>query len=369
MKLTILLKDLLPSVQATSRSTGAKNLPVLQNILLQTAGNKLKLAATNLELGVIKTVNAEVFEQGEITIPARTFLELLSSLGEGSLEIEAKAEQLKVSTKNFTGEINGISASEFPAIPLSGDKGAVISPKILSKALPQITFAAASDEGRPVLTGILTEIKKDTLEFVATDGFRLAHKRVKTDDGSSYFKALIPRRTFEEVARLISEEIGEEDDKVEFTTSENQNQAVFKIGQTQLSSRLIEGQFPAWEKIIPKNFENRTILERTEFLKAVKLAAVFAKDASNVIKIETLDGKVKLISQAKELGSQETEIEAQTEGVAISIAFNSKFLVETLSVLSTNQVLVEFSGSLSPALIKPIGEEGLEYVIMPIRLS
>lgn len=369
MKLTILQQDLLPPVQAVARSTGAKNLPVLQNILLSTAGNKLKLSATNLEIGVIKVVGAEVLTQGEITVPARTFLEVLSSLGEQKLELEVKAEQLKVSTKNFTASINGILASEFPAIPLSSEKGVVVSCDLLAKTLPQITFAAASDEGRPVLTGILTEIKKETIEFVATDGFRLAHKKASIETSGPVFKALIPRRTFEEVTRLLGEEAEEKDKEVELTTSDSQNQVIFKIGQTQLSSRLIEGQFPAWEKIIPTEFENRTILDKGQFLKAVKLASVFARDASNIIKVETLEGKVKLSSEAKELGSQETEVEAQAEGGSLVIAFNSKFLIDVLSVCPTSQVLIEFSGSLSPALIKPVGEEGLEYVVMPIRLS
>lgn len=367
MKLTILQQDLLPPSQALTRSTGAKNLPVLQNILLSTAGAKLKLSATNLEIGVIKTVPAEVLEQGEITVPARTLLEVLSSLGEQKLDLEVKGEQLKVSTKNFSASINGISASEFPQIPLSSEKGVVVDCDLLSKTLPQITFAAASDEGRPVLTGILTEIKKETIEFVATDGFRLAHKKTNVETVGPTFKALIPKKTFEEVTRLLGEE--QEDGEVELTTSDSQNQAIFKIGQTQLSSRLIEGQFPAWEKIIPSQFENRTILDKGQFLKAVKLASVFARDTSNIIKVETLEGKVRLSSEAKELGSQETEIEAQTEGGLLVIAFNSKFLIDVLSACPTSQVLIEFSGNLSPALIKPVGEEGLEYVVMPIRLS
>lgn len=367
MKLTILQQDLLPKIQAVARSTGAKNLPVLQNILLSAASDKLKLSATNLEIGVIKTVSAEVLEHGEITVPARTLLEVLSSLGEQRLDLEGKGEQLKVSTKNFTAAINGISASEFPQIPLSSEKGVMLTADLLAKTLPQVTFAAAADEGRPVLTGILTEIKKETIEFVATDGFRLAHKKTNVLSNGPAFKALIPRRTFEEVTRLLGEE--QEDEEVELTTSASQNQAIFKIGQTQLSSRLIEGQFPVWEKIIPTQFENRTILDRGEFLKAVKLASVFARDASNIIKVETLEGKVRFSSEAKELGSQETEVEAQTEGGLLMIAFNSKFLIDVLSACPTSQVLIEFSGNLSPALIKPVGEEGLEYVVMPIRLS
>lgn len=377
MKISILQQDLLPALQATSRSVGIKaNLPVLGNILLQTEQGKLKISATNLEVGVIKKINAQVLEEGEVTVPARTFLELISALSGAKLELESSGEQLKVAAKNFNAIVNGIAAAEFPAIPLSTEQSVSISSRVLEQAVPQITFAAASDEARPILTGILTEIKKDTLELVATDGFRLAHKTVKLAPGEQEpFKALIPRRTFEEVVRLISEHLKSNkqdasvEDKVQVGTSENQNQMIFQIGQTQLSSRLIEGSFPTWEKIIPPSFENRTIVERGDFLRAVKLATIFAKDAASVVKVETGQGQIRLKSEAKELGNQETEIEAQVEGADIVIAFNGRFLVEALSACSSSQVSVEFSGNVSPAVIKPLGEEGLEYVIMPIRLS
>lgn len=371
MRFLILQQDLLPSLQAVSRSVGVRaSLPVLANILIQTENGKLKFSATNLEIGVIKRVNAQVEQEGEITVPAKTFLEIVSSLVGSNLEIEALGEQLRISTKSFNATLNGISAAEFPSIPLSSENSIMISSKLLQKTLPQITFAAATDEGRPVLTGILTEIKDSSLELVATDGFRLAHKKASIDGNpENPFRVLIPKRTFEEIVRLIAEDLGEEGEKVEVSTSENQNQMVFKIGQTQLSSRLIEGQFPSWDKIIPAEFKNRSVLDRQELLKALKLASVFAKDAANVVKLQTATNQLKLSSEAKELGQQQTEVEAQTEGEEIVIAFNSKFLIDALSAVASPQVSIEFSGNLSPALIKPIGEEGLEYVVMPIRLS
>jgi len=371
MKLSILQQDLLPALQSASRSSTKTTLPVLSNILLQTEDGKLKLSATNLEIGVIKKVNANITEDGEITIPARTLVEIVSALDGQTIEIESQAEQLKITTKNFNATINGISASEFPAIPLSSENSILIDAKVLSSSLPQITFAAASDEGRPVLTGILTEIKKDSIELVATDGFRLAHKTAKLESSTdSTFRSLIPRRTFEEVVRLISEDLGSsKDEKIEISTSEGQNQMIFKIGNSQLSSRLLEGQFPTWEKIIPTEFKNRTVVDRGELLKAIKLASVFAKDNSSIVKINTKESKLVITSEAKELGSQETDVDAQVEGEQILIAFNARFLIEALNATNASQVGIEFSGNLSPALIKPLGQEGLEYVVMPIRLS
>lgn len=372
MKFNILQQDLLPALQSVSRSVGVKStLPVLANILFQTENGKLKLSATNLELGIIKIINSQVIEEGELTVPAKTFLEIVSSLNGENLEIESNSEQLKISTKKFNATLNCIPASEFPAIPLSSGESIVLNSSVLLNSLPQITFSAASDEGRPVLTGILTEMTKGGVEFVATDGFRLAHKQVKiTGVGKDSLKVLVPRRTFEEVARLINEDLGASgEENIEVSTSENQNQMIFKIGSTQLSSRLIEGHFPAWDKIIPSKFENRTITDRVEFLRACKLASVFSRNEANIIKLKTFGKKIILTSEAKEVGSQETELEAQSEGSEIQIAFNSKYLIDILAVLQQSQISIEFSGNLSPALVKPVGEEGLEYVVMPIRLS
>lgn len=368
MKFSILQQDLLPVLQSVSRSCGVRaTLPVLANVLISAQGSKIRLSATNLEIGVVKSVGAVVETEGEITVPSRTFLEIVSSLGGEKIEVEATDDQLKISTKKFSATLNTIPAQEFPTIPLSSDKGVLVDAKVLSELLPQISFAAAADEGRPILTGILTEIKKGIIEMVATDGFRLAHQTAKLEGSDESFKALIPRRSFEEVARLISEE--GEVDKVGISTSENQNQVIFKVGQTEVSSRLIEGQFPAWEKIIPTSFQARVILDRHELLKAVKLASVFAKDSSNIIEIKTSPKSIKLSSSTKELGSQESELEANAEGEEMEIAFNGKFLIDALTNVNSAQLSLEFSGPLSPVLIKPLGKEGLEYVIMPVRRS
>lgn len=371
MKFSIAQSDLLPVVQSVARSCGVRStLPVLSNILFKAVGNEITLSATNLEIGVVKKIKAEVVDEGEITIPAKMFIDILSPLSGNKIEVEVSADQIHITTPTFNGILNGISAMEFPAIPLASERSTFLNADVLKNSLPQITFAAAADEGRPVLTGVFTELKEDVLEMVATDGFRLAHKKVHIEgEKRSPFKTLIPRRTFEEVVRLISEETSEENEVVEMSTSENQNQMVFKIGSTQLSSRLIEGQFPPWERIVPKSFENTTVINKAEILKAIKLASVFARDAANLIKIETGENKLKLSSEAKELGKQETDVDAKIEGSAITIAFNSKYLIDALSACNAQDIRMQFSGNLSPALITPLDDKTVEYVIMPIRLS
>lgn len=368
MKIKVTQQELLPIIQSVSRACGIRStLPVLANVLLSASGDILTLSATNLEIGVIRQLPAQVEEEGAITLPARTLVEIISSLSSGPIDLEASSDQLKISNPHFSATLNGISANEFPSIPLSSEQSITIESQALSESLPEISFAAAADDGRPILTGILTQIKKDTLELVATDGFRLAHKTTKVKEEGEDFKSLIPKRTLEEVARLISEEKNVKE--VEISTSENQNQVIFKIGSTQLSSRLIEGQYPSWEKIIPSTFENTCTVDRSELLKAIKLASVFAKDNANIVKIETQDSSLKITSEAKELGEQETSVACQSTGTPLTIAFNSKFLIDALNASPDSKVKVEFSGSMSAALIKPLSESGVEYVVMPVRLS
>ena len=366
MKFSILQQDLLPLLQSVGRSVGIRSaLPILDNILLSVEKGKLKIAATNLEIGVIEylTVDAEV--EGEITVPARTITEIVSGLGQTKIEIEAAGEILTIKSAKFKASINGISASEFPAIPISLEKG-VAFPKKAFSSLSQILFAAAVDEGRPVLTGVLTEVKTGRLDFVATDGFRLAHLSLAIPKDTPDFKSLIPKRTLEEVLKIFSES---DVDSINISTSSDQNQIIFNLGQTIVSSRLIEGVFPAWEKIIPNEFVSRVIVDKEMLLTAIKLAAVFAKSETNILIINVNKGILSLQSSTKEIGSQENEIEAETEGEEIQIAFNTKFLQDAISACPSSQLTMEFSGSLSAAQIKPIGIEGLKYIVMPVRLS
>lgn len=367
MKFSILQQDFLPALQSISRSVGVRaTLPILSNILLSSEGSKLKIAATNLEIGVIKLINAEIQDPGEITVPAKTLMEIVSSLSPVKIDLESSGELLNLSANKFKATINGTASSEFPVIPLSVSKGVIFKKEVLLSCA-SILFAAAVDEGRPILTGILTESSNGSLNFVATDGFRLANRKVKPDGKlTTGFRVLIPRRTFEEVLRILQEEGA---DEVEVSTAPNQNQIIFKIGLTIASSRLIEGQFPAWEKIIPEKTVLRSLVDRAELLRAVKLASVFAKNEANIVTLKISPERIILESSAKELGTQTNEIEGQTEGEELSIAFNAKFLQDVLTSCSGSQVMLEFSGPLSATLIKPVGAEDLKYIIMPVRVS
>lgn len=370
MKVKILQKDFYPGLQAVARSLGVRStLPVLSCVLIQTEKGNLKLSATNLEIGVVKIVEAEILQDGEVCVPAKTLLETIGSLPETDVLIEESNGLLKLAALNFKADLNTLPSGEFPAIPLAKEGKIKIPAGILKKALPEITYASAVDEGRPVLTGVLFEVKNKSLELVATDGFRLAHKKMDLE-GEESLRVIIPKRSLEEVFRLIDEELkGELDEKIEVATSENQNQIVFKVGKTLVSSRLIEGNFPSWEKIIPSEFKLRIILDKADLIKALKLSSVFAKDSANITKMTISEGRLTLSSQTKELGSQVTEIKAQTEGEGMEVAFNSRFLMDALSSITTSQVSIEFSGNLSASLIKPVGEDKTEHIVMPVRVN
>lgn len=370
MRIKILQQDLVGPLQSVSRSVGVKaTLPVLGNILFEAVDNKLKLSATNLEVGVIKQVNCEVIEGGSITIPAKTLNEVIASLSGLEIEFYIERDLLKIEAGRFKANLNGIGASEFPAIPSSENAGFKIPKEIFKETIPQISFASAVDEGRPVLTGLLTEIKDSRFEIVATDGFRLAHKTFANEKLAGInFKALIPRRTLEELVRLINEET-DDISEISVATTDNQNQVVFNIGQTVLSSRLIEGNFPTWEKIIPDKFVTQTVINKDELIKGLKLASVFARNEANVIRLKISGAGIKLTSETRELGHQDAEVEAAVTGEDLEVAFNSKYLLDAVSACPGVEQRINFSGSLSPTLVRPIEGEGLEYIVMPIRIN
>lgn len=365
MKFKLLQTDFLPILNSISRCVGVKaNLPVLGNILFSIENDQLKLAATNLEIGIVKFVKAEILESGEVTVPAKTLLETISGLSGLEVLFETTGDLVTISAGKFKASINGISSNEFPVIPTSNDF-LISFPKAVLKGCSTILFAAALDEARPILTGVLMQNSKEKLDFVATDGFRLAHHQVKLTNGSD-FKCLIPKRTFEELIRLTEEE---EFDQIEMAISKDQNQIIFKVGQALISSRLIEGNYPSWEKIIPVDIKSRTLVDKQLFNQAVKLASIFAKNEANILNLKVLKSQIQISSETKEIGSQQNEVEASTEGTELEIAFSAKFLNDVVSNINSSQLMIEFSGPLSATLIKPVGEEGLEYILMSVRTS
>lgn len=370
MKLSCLQENLSGGVSVVSRSVATKgSLPVLSNILLQTEAGRLKLSATNLETGIVTWVGAKIEKEGALTIPARILSDLISSLGPGKLDLQTDGQVLTIEAKGAHSKINGMAAEEFPTLPVVGeDPLLTIDPKVFSEAVGQVAFAAAADDSRPILTGILIKSQGTTLTLVAVDGFRLSERKITlTTEPKKEVSLVIPARTLGEVARLVSGD----SEPLHLYVAEAENQVIFKTSAFEISSRLLEGEFPDYEKIIPKSFGSSAAMETTDLMKAVRLAAIFAKDSANIVKLKFLPeaGKIVLSANTAEVGENETELESKVEGEAGEIAFNAKYLVDCLSNLDAEKITIHFGGPLSPGLVRMDGREDFLHLVMPVRIQ
>jgi len=366
MKVSVLQENLVKGLSVTSRSTTTKSqLPVLGNILLATKKGKLKLSATDLETGVNFYLGAKVEKEGAITIPSKVLLEFVSSLSAGKVDLEVKGDSLRLSSGNFKAEINGIGAAEFPKISgFSGQPSLVFEMKDFKEMVDQVVFAAATDEGRPVLTGVRLAMGSNGLVLAATDGYRLSVKKIKDFKFKELKKALIiPARTLQEVARIKDE------GKVKILLMKKNNQMVFGFEDVEVVTRLIEGDFPSFEKIIPEEKKTSLIVEREEMMKAVKIAAIFARETVNIVKFQISNDKLQISANAPQVGSNVSEIEVKTEGEENKIAFNFRYLLDFLNSVSDEEIIFEMTGPLNPGVFKPKDDVSLLHVIMPVRIQ
>lgn len=371
MKLQVLQENLSRALNITSRFVSPRaQLPVLANILLSANKNKLSVSSTNLETSINLSIGAKVEKKGEITAPARAITELVANLAKGTLTIEAKKELLKIQTPGFTSSVSGMNPADFPSVPQSvGKKPQVLPKDTFSGALSSVLFAASVDETRPVLTGVLFIFGPKKLQLVATDGFRLSQKKItlKSSNLEKIERIILPKNTLSELLRLTSEE-----DEIKFSLSAVDNQVVFGVGSATLTSRVIEGEFPDYEAIVPKNSLIKIRLDKEEFLRSVKLASVFARDSANVTKLRVKKGSILLSAESQQLGEQETQVDAKVEGdvgKGFEIAFNYRFLEDFLNSVSGEEIQVELTNAKSPAVFTDPKDSDFLHLIMPVRIQ
>jgi len=374
VKVSCLQENLARGLSIVGRAVATRStLPILGNIKLETDEGRLKLSATNLEIGIHCWIGAQVHEEGATTVPARLLSDFVNSLPPDRIDmnLNTRIQALHLQCARFTANIKSLDAQDFPLIPTAGADHAVqIDPELLREMISQVAFAAAADESRPILTGVLATFEDQTLTMAAADGFRLS---VRTEaigsraDGK--LEVIIPARALNELSRVL----GDETDPVEVTVTANQ--VVFHLATVELVSRLIEGNFPDYRQIIPTRHDIRARMPTQELLKAVRIAALFARDAANVVRLELTPGpeqtpgRVVVASSADQVGDNVGEVDAIIEGEAAVIAFNAKFLIDELSVLGTEEVALEMTTSSSPGVFKPVGQEGFLHVIMPMHLG
>ncbi len=371
MKIQILQENLNKGLNTASRSISSKaQLPILANVLIRTDKNRLQISATNLENGVSLWLGAKIEKEGEITIPARVLSEIVASLPAGKIDLEVVENSLSLSSSGYSAKLNGISATEFPKLPVYSEENLISLPseKLLS-AIDQVAFSAATDDSRPVLTGVLLKIKDKELSMVATDGYRLSLRKIELENPvKEEITLILPAKTLLEVARIISEEKGQ-NQQIGMGYTKEQNQVVFVFNDLELYSRVIEGEFPDYGKIIPQETNTKVLIDKESFNRAVKIVSVFARESANIVKLEIENGILKMSANSPQVGENTNSLEVKQEGEKIEIAFNFRFLQSLLNAVSTKEIILEASGSLSPGLFKESEKSDFLHLIMPVRLQ
>ena len=393
MRLSVLQENFSKGLSIVGRAVSSRStLPVLGNILLSTDDNRLKLAATNLEVGVSCWLGAQVEDDGAITLPARLLTDWVNSMQPDRIDMEMVVRQMSMHLKCGRSESNikGIDASEFPLIPTADGANALGLPAAtLRKIIDQVAFAAADakDTSRPALTGVLAKFEGDRLTLAATDGYRLSVRRTLLPAAApADISIIIPARSLGEVSRISGE--ADPDRPVEITVAPARNQILFRLfgrgegdkgafHQVDLVSQLIDAKFPDYHAIMPKGHNTRTVLDTAAFLRALKVASLFARDASDRVVFtitpgsDTLPGQITLKATSAEAGDNVSDLDALVEGVPIEVAFNARYMIEVLSVIDTPQVVLETTRSDRPGVFRPVGSgpEEFAHVIMPMQLQ
>jgi DNA polymerase-3 subunit beta len=373
MKLSCLQENLNKGLNIVGRAVATRStLPITQNILLSAEQSRLKLAATNLEMAVTCWIGAKVKQKGEITAPARLLTDFVNSLPNDLIEINlpTSGRILELKSGHFQAHIHGIDAADFPPIPQINDGiTTTIEASGLREGITQVAFAAATEESRPVLTGINTEFDGDQLSLVAADGFRLAiHKTTLNSQVKETTTVIIPARTLSELSRLL----GEQEEPVEITVNEKKSQILFRLKDAEIVSQLIQGSFPNYSQVIPQTYTTRAVVDISEFLRVTKMSSIFARDASGIVRLvitpgtELAPGKVTVSAQAEEVGDNVGEVDALIDGEESKIAFNVRYLSDVLAVLPQAQVALELTTPSSPGTIRPIGVDNYVHVVMPM---
>lgn len=365
MKVSVLKENLAKALSISGRVVSTRgSLEILSHVMLTTESGRLRVSATNLEVGINYWIGSKVEGEGTITVPARLFSDVISSLSSEKIELSLEEQTLHIHSGKDKLKIKGLSSEEFPLIPTIKDKITFsIKSEILKDSLNLVNFAAALDEARPVLSGVYIKGEGTTLTFAATDSYRLAEKTVTLDSKvAEDFEVIVPARTMMELARIIS------DVNEEIKVSINENQILFAANDIEFTSRLIEGQFPNYKTIIPEDNETKAAVSTSDFLNVLKVATLFARENANSINISVkAKGQIEVTATSAQLGDSDSIIEGTVTGKDGEIAFNGKYIIDVLNNLKDASVEFEMSGKLSAGMIRPAKRKDYTYIIMPLR--
>ncbi len=376
MKVSCLQDNLAKGLSIVGRAVSTRStLPVLANVLVATDHGRLRLSATNLEIVITCWVGAKVQEEGAITIPARTLTDLVNALPQDQVDLKLNetTQTVHVSCLRTQANIKGIDAQEFPLVPDPDKENQIrLEADVFKQMINQVSFAAASDDARPTLTGVSTTFSGSEVLMAATDGFRLSLRSAHIPGYvEEPFSVIIPARALTDVARIIDDDL----EAVYISLPKGRNQIIFNMDNVVLVSQLIDGTFPDYQPIVPTKKNTRTVVNTAEFRKACKTADIFARESSNTARISVDPGEgmapafATIVATSTETGDNEAQIEASVEGQPIEIAFNVKYMTEVLNVIETPQVALETTSAMEPGVVKPVGDNDFVHIIMPMQFG
>ena len=337
-------------------------LQILDGILLETVNNKLKLTATDLEIRIETYLDCDIIEEGAIVVNSRIFGDIIKKLPNSSINLEVEDNNINITCENSEFNILGNSPNEYPELPPIINQNSFNIPKDLFKsAIRQTVFATTQDETRPILTGVLLEISNGIGSFVALDGYRLALRSIPIDLKDN-IKIVIPGRVLGELNKIL-----EDDEDLIITTAPGH--VIFDMGDTVVSSRLLEGQFLNYKDIIRKEHKTNVIVNRKELQDSLERASLLAKEEkANLVKLNIVDDKI-IIKSNSEIGNVNEQIFSNKEGENIKIAFNSRYVIDGIKAIDSEKVELFFMGSLNPCIINPVEDENYTYLVLPVRLA
>ncbi len=375
MKVQVLQENLQRGLSLVGRAVATRStLPITTNVLLATDKGRLRLSATDLEIAINAWVGAKIDEEGATTVPARLISDFVASLPPATvnLEIPERSRQLKLECARNESTINAMDAEDFPRISAFTDGITLeLDPKVLKKAIDRVEFAAATDDSRPVLTGVHLKTDDTRLTLAAADGFRLAVSDLQLPQApAEALELIIPARALREVARMIADA----SEPLELRINPARTQALFAMTDAELVAQLIQGTFPNYNQLIPAEHTTRCVVSADEFKRETRIAAIFARDGSGIVRLQMLPGegpagsgpgKLQVSARADEIGDNNGEMDATIEGEPSKIAFNSRYLQDVLNALN-GEVALETTSPSSPGVFRPVGETDYVHVVMPM---
>ena len=369
MKIIVQSGELKRTLGIVSRGVSSRpQLPILSGVLLKAENDEVSLVATDLEVSFWLSLSAKVEEEGEVVVPAKLFSELVASFPSGNVTLTVEKHIVKIDVEGMVSEIVGQGAEDFPSVPRASKAQVVLRAGDFRQKVDRVCVSAARDDTRPVLTGVLWEINEEKVALVATEGYRLSVDKLTLSktELEKESRLILPARSLQEISKMLGE-TGADDFSLEF--DKGNQQVIFKVGEIEVTSRLIAGEFPPYQQIMPNTYSSRAVFGKVEILEGVKRASLFARDNANIIKLQMEKDGVVVRAESSQVGTSVSKISATVEGEELIVAFNARYLLDYLASCTSDNVIWETEGELKPSVFRNENEETWVQVVMPVRVQ